>query len=126
MRRERLKLDDENAAQVIAGVLVEVACDREHFTQLRHLWQALLKLGAGQSVEAGQVAGTRSRRKSSAVLRLLSLSSSGSPPATAMPPQRLKANAPSHTFDRNLVFDALIFILTFSIRDFTFRECGPA
>jgi hypothetical protein len=29
-----------------------------------------------------------------------------------MPPQRLKANAPSHTVDRNLVFDALIFILT--------------
>jgi hypothetical protein len=29
-----------------------------------------------------------------------------------MPPQRLKANAPSHTADRNLVFDALIFILT--------------
>src|SRR5258707_14860384 len=41
-----------------------------------------------------------------------------------MPPQRLKANAPSHTFDRNLVFDAFIFILTSPTEISLFENVG--
>jgi hypothetical protein len=55
MRRERLQFDDEDAAQVIAGLLVEMARDVEHLMQLRHQGQALLKLVEGQSVDAGKV-----------------------------------------------------------------------
>src|SRR5712692_1615863 len=54
---------------------------------------------------------TPSRRKSSAVLVCLLLASSGSSPATAIPPQKLRPNAPSHIADRNLILDAFVFIL---------------
>jgi len=48
MRRERLQLDDEDAAQVITGLLVEIARDLQNFTQLRHVRQALLKLARSE------------------------------------------------------------------------------
>src|SRR5882672_8593439 len=68
---------------------------------------------------------TASRRKSSAVLRWLSLSPSGSWPATAMPPQRLRLNVPSHTSDRNLILDAFVFILPSSSEISLFERILP-
>src|SRR6266436_4008594 len=67
---------------------------------------------------------TPSRRKSSAVLRLCSLSSSSSSPATAMPPLRLSARAPKHTNERNLIFDAFVFILTSPSQISLFENVG--
>src|SRR3982075_3338737 len=48
---------------------------------------------------------TAIRRKSSAVLRWLSLSSSGPSPATAMPPHRVRNNVPMHNIGANFIFD---------------------
>ncbi len=44
VRRERLQFNNQDAAQVVPGIVVELARDIDDLAQLRHVRQARLKL----------------------------------------------------------------------------------